>query len=189
VSRAPNGPASEWPRIKAMQKAGDFSGLIAELANPTEWEGSITLTARERAIVELVKLRDIRAVQPIARLLNDKQPTVRTEAAMALGKLGDASAVTALVHALEDPADSVRMGAAKSLGKLGDRSAVPSLIARLQDKNSWVRMAAARSLAKMGDGRAIEALKRAVRDEGFRHPTIRLRLSKALLILRLRRAD
>ena len=188
MNQAPSGPAGEWPRIKAMRKAGDVSGLIAELENPAEWEGSVTLTVRERAIVELAKLCDSRAVQPIARLLNDKQPTVRTEAAIALGKLGDASVVAALVHALEDPADSVRMGAAKSLGKLGERSVVPGLIATLNDKNPWVRMAVARSLARIGDARAIEALKQAVKDQGFRHPTIRFRLSKSLWLLRLDRS-
>lgn len=179
------GVVREWPRLTAMRRNHEVDGLLQELRNPKEtYENQVVLTVRERAIIELAKLRELRAVDLIVELLNDPLPSVRTEAAMALGKIGEQSAMPGLITALSDGDDAVRMAAAKSLGRLGDRAAVPKLVAALADENAWVRMAAARSLARVGDRNALVPLREAVRREGWRHPAIRFRLSKAFFSLR-----
>jgi HEAT repeat protein len=187
-SESPN-VVRERPRLSAMRQSGDLDGLISELDNPAEDQGEalgriVLFTVREQAIQELAKMGDRRAVQPIARMLNDPVPQVRTHAAMALGKLGDRAAVPALVDSLRDEDTAVQAWSAKSLGRLGDQTVVPDLVRTLKSDNFYVRLDAAQALASLGDPCGVDPLKKAVRQESLRHPTYRLRMAKALRALR-----
>lgn len=191
-SRQTDAPVTrQWARLRGMRKASDIDGLLSELANPQEeceqtWGKTSHFTVRERAVHELQKLGAARAVQPIARLLTDSVPTVRANAAIALGKLGDDQVGQSLIAALEDSDDSVRHCAARSLGQLGFRPAVPSLISGLEDASVWIRLSAAKALARIGDRTAAKPIRMAIREQGWQHPILRLRLQKALLMLRLK---
>jgi HEAT repeat protein len=190
--KAKDSVAGEWAHLKAMRKDGDVNGLLAALNDPREASfeaGGETYyhTVRSSAARELGKLGDPRAVVPIATLLNDPRFTVRGSAAMALGELGDPAATPDLIKALEDEHPNVRGRAAQSLGRIGDRSATKKLEAGLRDSNAWARVMVAKALARIGNRDAIGPLKEAVHRESFRHPTVRLRLSKSLLSLRLSR--
>lgn len=182
----------EWTRLRAMRKEKDIDGLLRELGNPRESHDKalgrdVCQTIRGRAIHELRRLGTSRAVQPIARLLVDPEPTVRANAAIALGQLGDDSVAPLLVKALEDREESVRYCAARSLGQLCFQPGVPPLVRLLEDDpNPRIRLTVARSLASIGDKAALKPMKVAARKQGWRHPSFHLRLQKALITLRFR---
>ncbi len=142
----------------------------------------------------LGELRDVRAVQPLARVLRfddiDQQmisqalisigePVVldlirtlrdgdssdRINAARALGLVKDKRAVEPLILALKDEESEVKWRAARALGELEDKRAVESLIHALQDKSSLVRQMSAITLGRIGDRRAVEPLIQALEDE------------------------
>jgi HEAT repeat protein len=190
--KAKDSVAGEWARLKAMRKDGNVNGLLAALNDPREVSfeaGGETFyhTVRGSAARELGKLRDPSAVIPIVKLLDDQRFTVRGSAAMALGELGDQTATPDLIKALEDKHHNVRGRAAQSLGRIGDHSATEKLAASLRDSNAWVRTMVAKALARIGDREALGPLNEAVHRESFRHPTVRLRLSKSVLSLRFSR--
>jgi len=103
-----------------------------------------------------------KALEPLAKLFEHENPTLRCFAAGALGRLGDHRALIPLSLALteeleEDP--SVRAEAASALGKLGNIKAVEPLINSLiNDKDKEVRSKAALALGLLGDCRAVEPL-------------------------------
>ena len=136
----------------------------------------------------LGKIKDIRAVQPLLRLIkgggakvftmhgsqseiDQSQPvteTLKTEgmkyldvqisAIKALGEIRDESAVGGLVAELSDDAGQIRCAVALSLGKIGSKKAVPALIESLNDKIWYMRRDSAIALGKIGDMKAVEAL-------------------------------
>jgi HEAT repeat protein len=86
---------------------------------------------------------DVRAVQPLIRVLNDRERTyvhwtdaemheVRQAAVVALGKIGDVSAIHPLSLTLTDDDLSLRTDAAEALGGIGRREALPALKSRLR---------------------------------------------------------
>lgn len=179
--------AREWSRLRQMRKAGDIDGLLRELENPKSEETGLgtPFTIREGALKELDALGDRRAVNPIAILLDDSLPSVRSIAARVLGRLGDESVSSALVKAMNDPSDEVRWNVALGLGDLRSRSAVPKLTAALDDESRWVRVASARSLGKIGDPSALLPLREARRHQGLLRLRRRLTFDRAILRIKL----
>ncbi|MFX1452570.1 MAG: HEAT repeat domain-containing protein [Promethearchaeota archaeon] len=102
------------------------------------------------------------AFEPIVKLFEHENPTLRCYAAGALGRMGDQRALIPLKLALseeyeEDP--SVRAEVATALGRLGIKGALDALIESLQnDRDKEVRSKAAFALGLLGDNKAVEPL-------------------------------
>jgi HEAT repeat protein len=63
--------------------------------------------------------RDVRAVEPLVRLLGDPDPEARATAALSLGRLKHAGSVEALLHATRDDEYHVRDAAMSALDSMG----------------------------------------------------------------------
>ncbi|MFX0136231.1 MAG: HEAT repeat domain-containing protein [Candidatus Hodarchaeota archaeon] len=102
------------------------------------------------------------AFEPIVKLFEHENSTLRCYAAGALGRIGDERAIIPLKLALteeieEDPA--VRAEVAVALGKLGNNDAVEPLIYSLiNDRDKEVRSKAALALGMLNDKRSVEPL-------------------------------
>jgi len=91
---------------------------------------------RVLAINGLGKIRDSRAVDALARIVDDKDESmyIRVEAAQALGEIGDRRMIRIFTNILLIPADtggrdsSLRMYAAQALGEQKERTAVNALL-------------------------------------------------------------
>jgi hypothetical protein len=106
----------------APARADNVDELIHQLADDDSDK------VRLSAAINLIKLRDQRAVGPLTKaLVNDTQPTVRATAAGGLGKLVNAKtdsndrqeAIAKLSLAKNDPSNFVRVEAAKALKAMG----------------------------------------------------------------------
>ena len=107
----------------------------------------------------LGKIGDLRAVEPLIKLLADSElGNYRHLVAEWLGDLGDPRAVEPLANALSAWYPPTRRDAAESLGKIGDPRAFEPLLETLADSESEVRREAASSLGDLGDPRAVEPL-------------------------------
>ncbi|MBI4752642.1 MAG: HEAT repeat domain-containing protein [Acidobacteria bacterium] len=126
--------------------------LLEALAHPLP-------DVRSSAAMALGKICEPSAVEPLIKLLEDRDSTVRYEAAEALGLLGDKRAVEPLIQCLEDSNSWVRSHAASALGKLNDQSAVMPLmhlLVRGDPLND--QPTAAGALGELRDERAVEPL-------------------------------
>jgi HEAT repeat protein len=112
---------------------------------------------RQRAVVKLYKLRDMRTVEPLVSALTDLSSDVRTIAARTLGEIGHPRGLGPLVAALRDWHSEVRWAAMEALVKIGS-AAVEPLIVALTDADNVVRKSAAEVLGRLNDTRAIEPL-------------------------------
>ncbi len=146
------------------------------------------LDLREGATRALGELWDVRAVEPLIRVLGDEDNQVRAGAASALGELRDGRAVRPLIAALQDKDMEVRVNAADALGALGsgrrlkphrvsfhdprpdgpvsnaEQAVEPLITALLQDPDEHVRASAAASLGKLKHPQAGVALLAALQD-------------------------
>ncbi len=103
-------------------------------------------TVRTAAAAKLGRLGDPRALGPLLRTLQDRNPDVRLAAAKALAGIGR-PAVGPLVQALHQQEARVREVAAWALGRIRDARVVQPLIRALSDEDVRVREAAAHALA------------------------------------------
>ncbi len=146
------------------EQAVDFLIDTLREGNP-EWQDPIG--ARGMVVEALGRIRDPKAVDPLALALNDESPRIQKKAWDALRKVGEA-AVGPLAQGLIDKSKDRRTEAAKALGETGSTKAVELLIQALsQDEDRWVRSAAAEALAKIGDERAVEPLTQATKDKSW----------------------
>lgn len=115
---------------------------------------SESLGTRTMAMQLLVYLGDARAAEPLADLLDARDPVLRARAATALGRLGhvDQQSLDRLVRALEDAEPFVRESTAEALGALRHAAAVPAL-RRVRDEDDFpdTRDAARNALRAMGE--------------------------------------
>jgi HEAT repeat protein len=152
-----------YRKIQRLKREGDVAALIQELYNP-DHSGPGGL--RALVVRALGKVRDPRAVEPLARLVSeDTDEIVAATAARSLGEIGHDSAIPTLVHAVEEGADLTKAWAADSLGKLGARHTAPKLVQLLGSQNRVVRRAAAQALGRVGDRSMIGALSQAANGE------------------------
>jgi HEAT repeat protein len=91
--------AEAWLLARELEHAGNVDGLIALLADPV---------ARAAAARRLGRLRDARALKPLARLLRVADLDARSAAATALAEIGDPAAVPLLLEAIGDPLEAAR---------------------------------------------------------------------------------
>ncbi len=119
-------------------------------------------TTRSEAAVELGKLGDRAAAEPLLTAVSDVDADVAREAATALGLLGDPSAIQPLIDVVDNANGYfhtvVRAAAASSLGQLKDVRAVDALLAAVNDSVVEVSAEAIRALAQLGDARAVRPL-------------------------------
>ncbi|MHA1301089.1 MAG: HEAT repeat domain-containing protein [Candidatus Helarchaeota archaeon] len=163
----------------------DFKSSIKDLA-------SSDLKTRINAIEELGRLGDMRAVEPLSRLIDDSNEQIRECAIWSLGRLKasdvliknlnhkmdsvrkfiievlgnfeDTKALEPLIELLEDPDNEVRANAAWSLGKIQNVKALEPLVKSLNDTDEEVRENSAWALGKLNDIRAIPYLLQAMSD-------------------------
>ncbi|HGE71078.1 TPA: hypothetical protein ENX78_09605 [Candidatus Poribacteria bacterium] len=124
-------------------KSKTFDTLIKALQNEDEM-------VRRQALIALGKIKDDRAVEPIAKLLTDTDPGVKFYIPIALESIGGEKIIEPLHIALKDEMSQIRMAAADIIGRLKDQSAIPLLIERLADDNSYVKASATDALMKIG---------------------------------------
>ena len=109
------------------------SRLPAERAGPlllavvADCQGDV----RRQAILELGRLREHAAVDPLIALLKDADSATAAAAASALGSLGEARAEPGLLKALRQEAEDLRQGAARALGQIGSVRSVEPLLGLL----------------------------------------------------------
>jgi HEAT repeat protein len=116
----------------------------------------------------LGRLRDPRAVVPLATALTQESPHIRQAAATALGLIGDPQAIGPLIDAFRvesgDTEDiTAWLDAAEALARIGE-PAVGPLITALADENWIVRASSAEALGQLGDPRAVMPLIAALSD-------------------------
>jgi len=110
-----------------------------------------TFSEREEAIKILGRIKDHRAVKPIAEaLVYSDWMSIRSEAANALGNMGYKEAVPDLLEGLQDFDAPVRANVAEALGKLKDTSAVDALIESMKRESGWNMRHMANALSKIG---------------------------------------
>lgn len=115
--------------------------------------------ARRRNAAELLAARkDLRAVEPMIKLLTDSNQLVRAVVAERLGYFAAPQAALPLRAALKDDDWYVRMKAASALARTKSSEVVPDLIVALQDSEENVRVAAAEALGVLEHACAVQAL-------------------------------
>ncbi len=102
-------------------------------------------------------------VEPLLKLLGDKEREVRVAAARALGELKQGSARKALAKALADDYLAARLAAAEALGKLGDARSKPALRKLASSEDLITALGAGKALARLGEVQpALDAIARAM---------------------------
>ncbi len=121
--------------------------------------------ARKSAAEALGKLGDTRAVEPLIRILNDKNREVREKVIEALGALGDIRALEPLFEVYKDKDEYIRFRVLLAISNFRDERVIDILIQALADEDWNVRSWAAKPLGKFHVIRASEALIKALQDE------------------------
>jgi HEAT repeat protein len=136
----------------------------------------------------LGEIGDVKAVEPLCKLIQHESPHVRGAAAEALGKIGDVQALESLFVALNDvdPSHlrfSIRKKAAWALGKIGDKRAIQPLMNIARDESFHARFARAAAcealgeIAQIGDQQILALLASALQNKDS---DVRLAACKAL---------
>ncbi len=113
-----------------------------------------------RRALDLGRLGDRRAVQPLAALLLDEHAAsaLRSEAGQNLAKLADPSSIPALLRGLSTQPPEVAAEAAIALGRLYDDRARGALRKLMHVEDPYLRARAAVSLGRLRDRAAVPAL-------------------------------
>jgi HEAT repeat protein len=146
-------PAERTKAQKELRAAGAAAvpALIDALEDRKE-------AIRIGAVAVLGQIRDQRAAEPLARLLDTSSKPVWDALSGAFSAFGK-KAAPALIEALGSNDDAIRSRAAELMGSIGDPRFGEPLIERLnRDRNSWVRIKIAGALGQIGDRGACEAL-------------------------------
>jgi len=119
-----------------------------------------------RIALERGRIRDRRAVAPLAALVNTESATLeqRTEAAQILARLADPSAKPQLLSAMEGPQRLVAAEAAVALGRMFDQRARETLHDVVETADPDLRARAAVSLGRLRDAAAVPGLIAALQD-------------------------
>lgn len=111
------------------------------------------LLVQRAAATALGKLKDPRAVEPLAHVLAENwfDSQVHEAAAYALGEIGDPRAAAALIPLLEHDNNMVRSAAVWALTNIGGQDTAGQLIKALGKKTPDVRLLAAKALHDIGE--------------------------------------
>lgn len=132
-----HGMTSTLPVEGASERLEELTSLVSSS------DGRI----RQRAVVDIGKLRDPNGVPVLTTALNDSNWRVRLQAALALGVMPDGQAVGPLGEVLAgDDSTLVRAAAARALAAIGGDQAVQSLVTALRDDDCDVLKAVATAL-------------------------------------------
>ena len=115
------------------------------------------------AIRTLGLFRTPEALQPLIKLLDNPDYSIRLNAAHALGQIGDPAAIVAVAKLADDPAWRVRNEAVDAIGQLHAEKQIPILLHALTDSSWWVRFSAAQALHSLGQA-GIIALKEVMKN-------------------------
>lgn len=115
-------------------------------------------TNREKAVVALGWLGDVRSVTHLLRALYDENDQVRNNASWAIRQIRDAHALALLTPALQASETFVRRAVVWALVEIKTSEAASALVNVLTDVDSKVREAAVYGLGKMEDKNALEFL-------------------------------
>jgi HEAT repeat protein len=132
--------------VDILSEIGDPAVLPLIESLKSEDEYRLRATART-----LGKIKDRRAVLPLAQLLSHPTHSVRGGACSALGKIGDTTITEEIIVMLYDSVETVRKSASVALGELKDQRGISPLISALKDPHYSVRMTACISLSDLGD--------------------------------------
>lgn len=114
--------------------------------------------------------------EPLIKMLEDKEPSIRTTAAFALSRVlrsdngpqghlvGGPAALEPLHRALNDQYPEVRREVIRALTTLARKESLPYLVKALKDNDELVRINSARALAAIKDKDAVEPLIMALTD-------------------------
>ena len=144
-------PAVRNAAMDALVRQGDgaLDRVVTLLAHES-WE------LRLHGAVVLGNIRSSRAVEPLARLLNDSAENVVHAAAESLGSIGDPRAVPYLVEVLRTQEFWSQYPTVVALGRIGHHSATEPLLDYIQDE--MLAPAVVDALGSIGDPRALQPL-------------------------------
>ncbi len=125
--------------------------LLAEVTTESNWRH------QHQLMRQLVSFGD-RAVDPLIRLLEGPDPTLRVLAAQFLADVPSERAIPALIAALDDPDDNTRYRANQTLRAIGATQALPHVERLLHDPKPYLRVEALQTMAALGsDGTVRQA--------------------------------
>jgi len=106
------------------------------------------------------KLKDYAdvAVEPVGKLLKDKDARVRYAAAVMLGNFAKSGGVVYLREARKDEDPKVRAAVAEALGKIKGGEATRTLIEMVKDENTEVQISAIKAMGGLDDEDAVPVL-------------------------------
>jgi hypothetical protein len=110
-------------------------------------------------------LGDMRAIEPLAKALDDTDGDVRLTAACALAQFHDVRVFDILTRCLNESKDEYQKGSVVgALAKLNDRRAINPLVKLLSDDKKYVRKSAVTALGKLGGVQTVEAISKCLND-------------------------
>ncbi len=141
-----------------------------EIAIQLEFLKSEDQDLREIAAVNLGRMEDGRAVEPLIQALRDPSWEVRFAAAESLGLVGDGRALRPLIECLDDRNGGVRQNAMEAILRIGTSDATDELLKALTDSRATLRKYSIQLLAELQlrtrstDTRPVEPLLNALKD-------------------------
>ena len=140
-----------------------ISDLICAMTGPSEG-------LRQNASYGLAAMGAL-AVEPLAKLMDHNDESVRVSAIDTLGDLGleSTNVLDQIISVVGDDNPTIRRASIDALGLVSQKSAkaVPALAAALQDKDEWVKRNASLALSRLGPlaKSATSELGKALQDE------------------------
>ena len=110
----------------------------------------------------LAAIGDRRAFEPLLKLIDDEDSSVRQAAVSSLNSIGHPAMAEAIQLRLANPSPRVREAAARIAGYFGYADCLGQMIERCGDGDESVRRAAVESLASYDDPRGWTAIRRAL---------------------------
>ena len=122
--------------------------------------------------LDLLAIRDIDVIDPVAAFLQDPDPNLRMQAALILGERENSRAIPHLLPRLADPDVNVRFHVIEALGRLQAREAADALIAIAEEREFFLAFPAIQALSRIGLHDVAPRLVPLLADEMLREPAI-----------------